>query len=220
MPFAQGVETAKHFVEEAKKIDKNAAKSVTDDLDPQLEQEILECQDGEDLFHPDFSHLNPDELDFKNDLTQVKKSIRNIEIKTSDEILEESPNLDKFQKMVLHVAIKFAQHLRMSRKGKIASPEGPLMMVHGGAGSGKSTVINVISQYIHKILRKDGDDPDCHYVLLAAFTGSAASNISGQTLHTLFSFNFGAGYQSLNDQARGKKYAKSNKDWTRNPRRY
>ena len=62
-----------------------------------------------------------------------------------------------------------------------------------------------MSQYIHKILRKEGDDPDCPYVLLAEFTGSAASNISGQTLHTLFYFNFGAGYQSLNDQNRDKK---------------
>jgi exonuclease III len=80
-------------------------------------------------------------------------------------------------------------------------------MVHGGAGSGKSTVIHVMCQYIHQILRKDGDDPDCPYVLLSAFTGGAASNIEGQTLHTLFSFNFGAGYQSLSDKNRDLKRA-------------
>merc|ERR1712030_154983 len=78
-------------------------------------------------------------------------------------------------------------------------------MVHGGAGSGKSTVIHVMSQYIHQILKKEGDTTECPYVLLAAFTGSAASNIQGQTLHTLFSFNFGSGYQSLSDKARDQK---------------
>ena len=78
-------------------------------------------------------------------------------------------------------------------------------MVHGGAGSGKSTVIHVLSQYLHHILKKEGDDPECPYVLLAAFTGSAASNIQGQTLHTLFSFNFGSGYQSLSDKTRDQK---------------
>ena len=78
-------------------------------------------------------------------------------------------------------------------------------MVHGGAGSGKSTLINVISQYVHQMLMKDGDDPDFPYVILSAYTGSAASNIEGQTLHTLFSFNFGAGFMSLSDKMRDEK---------------
>ena len=74
--------------------------------------------------------------------------------------------------------------------------------IHGGAGSGKSTLINVMSQFVHKILLRDGDDLDCPYVLLSAFTGTAAANINGQTLHTLFSFNFGSGYLSLSDKMR------------------
>ena len=87
------------------------------------------------------------------------------------------------------------------------SPSGPLIMVHGGAGSGKSTVIHVICQYVHKILRKEGDDPDCPYVVLSAYTGAAASNIHGQTLHTLFSFSFDAGFKSLSDKNRDIKRA-------------
>ena len=78
-------------------------------------------------------------------------------------------------------------------------------MVHGGAGSGKSTLINVIAQFIHHIMLRDGDDLDCPYVLLSAFTGTAAANIEGQTLHTLFSFNFGAGFLSLSDKMRDEK---------------
>ena len=79
------------------------------------------------------------------------------------------------------------------------------MIGHGGAGSGKSTVINVLYQHITHILTGDGDDPDCPNVVLSAFTGAAASNIMGQTLHTLFSFNFGSGFQSLADKARDQK---------------
>ena len=40
---------------------------------------------------------------------------------------------------------------------------------------------------------------------MSAFTGAAASNIEGQTLHTLFSFNFGAGFMSLTDKMRDEK---------------
>ena len=62
-----------------------------------------------------------------------------------------------------------------------------------------------LSQYVQHILRRDGDDPDCPYVILSAFTGTAAANIEGQTLHTLFSFNFGAGHMSLSDKMRDQK---------------
>ena len=52
-------------------------------------------------------------------------------------------------------------------------------MVHGGAGSGKSTVINVMKQWFHRILQSSGDNPDCPYILVTAPTGTAAANIRG-----------------------------------------
>ena len=58
---------------------------------------------------------------------------------------------------------------------------------------------------VQNILRQEGDDPDCPYILLSAYTGTAAANINGQTLHTLFTFNFGAGYISLSDKMRDEK---------------
>ena len=205
MPFSQGVETARHYVQQAMNEESKTKSNVGDHLDPELEKEKLENEDGEELPHPDYVQINPDDLDMENNMTQIRKLIRTIELKSADDMLKDARNLDRFQKVVLHIAIKFVQDLKLARKGKIPFPMAPLLMVHGGAGSGKSTVIHVMSQYIHKILQKEGDDPDCPYILLAAFTGAAASNINGQTLHTLFSFNFGAGYQSLNDKARDKK---------------
>ena len=149
--------------------------------------------------------VNPDELEFESNVKQIKKTLRRIDVKTADQILKEARKLDEFQKRSLHVAVNFAQDVIIARKGKIPYPSSPFLMVHGGAGSGKSTLINVISQHFHQIMLRDGDDLDCPYVLLSAYTGTAAANIEGQTLHTLFSFNFGAGFLSLSDKMRDEK---------------
>ena len=78
-------------------------------------------------------------------------------------------------------------------------------MVHGGAGSGKSTVINTLAKWVHYILQKPGDDPDCPYIAISAYTGAAACNVNGQTLHSLFSFNFGPGFLTMSDKIRDQK---------------
>ena len=79
------------------------------------------------------------------------------------------------------------------------------MIIHGGAGCGKSTVINILKQWAHLILQQPGDDPDCPYVLVCAPTGTAASNIRGQTMHTAFGFSFSNQFFSLSDKQRDKK---------------
>ena len=84
-------------------------------------------------------------------------------------------------------------------------PTAPLLVVQGGAGSGKSTVIDAISQQVEKILRTTGDDPSSPYIIRAAFTDTAAANIRGQTMHNAFSFNFGNEFMSLGDKSRDKR---------------
>ena len=80
-------------------------------------------------------------------------------------------------------------------------------MVHGGAGAGKSTVINVLAQWTQKILQQEGHDVDCPSVIKTAFTGSASSNIEGQTLHASFGFAFDNKHYSLSDKSRDQKRA-------------
>ena len=201
LPFAQGIEEARHYIAEAMKQEKT--ENVGNHLDPEHEHEILECEEEEQELHPDFVQLNPDEQDFENDLKQTKKTLRNIELKATNEILYDARCLDQFQKKILHRGIRFAQDINIARKGKKSYPRASFMIGHGGAGSGKSTVINVLYQHITNILRRD--DPACPNVMLSAFTGAAASNIMGQTRHTLFSFIFGSGFQSLADKARDQK---------------
>ena len=71
----------------------------------------------------------------------------------------------------------------MSQQRKNLPPSSLNVIVHGGAGTGKSTVINILKQWCHLILQQPGDDPDYPYVIVAAPTGTAAANVRGQTLH-------------------------------------
>ena len=64
-----------------------------------------------------------------------------------------------------------------ARKPENALPKPLLVMVHGGAGAGKSTVINVVASWFQKILQQEGDSIDQPYVLKTSFTGCAAANI-------------------------------------------
>ena len=89
--------------------------------------------------------------------------------------------------------------------GNTAYPKPPRIIVQGGAGSGKSTVISTLVQCMEKIFRKEGDNPEHPYILVCAPTGTAAAVIHDQTLHHSFSFNLGIEYMSLSDKARDLK---------------
>ena len=83
-------------------------------------------------------------------------------------------------------------------------PKPPLIKMHGGAGSGKSTVIKAISAMCEywMALHNNDSDPDRPAVVKLAPTGRAASEIDGLTLHSALNFKFGNEYTSLPDQLR------------------
>ena len=59
-----------------------------------------------------------------------------------------------------------------------------LAVLHGGAGTGKSTVIKAVSEGLERILRNQpGKDFSGPKIILMAPTGKAAYNIGGQTIH-------------------------------------
>ena len=92
--------------------------------------------------------------------------------------------LDSDQRVVVDKAVAYAKDLIKPNTLRLANLTPPLIVVQGGAGTGKSMVIDVVTQHIEKILRKPGDDPSHPYVLKLAYTGTAAANIRGQTLHS------------------------------------
>ena len=61
-----------------------------------------------------------------------------------------------------------------------------LCALHGGAGTGKSTVIHAIHQGLYRLLKKSGQDHSIQHILHVAPTGKAASNIHGTTIHKAF----------------------------------
>ena len=66
----------------------------------------------------------------------------------------------------------------------------------GGAGAGKSVVIRALYQSLYRSLNlRDGENPDDIRILLCAYMGFAAFNISGQTICSAFHKKI---YQSTN----------------------
>ena len=105
----------------------------------------------------------------------------------------------------MDIGVKYSKDIVKARHSSSRPPDPIYLMVDGGAGSGKSTVINVLAQWVQIILQKEGDNPDCPSVLKVAPTGTAASYIDGQTLHTAFSFSFDGRPLSLTDKARDQR---------------
>ena len=117
MPFSEGVQEARELVEAMEEAVKD--KDIGNELDPEYEQEVVECLDENEEAHPDFIQVDPENLGVEGNLKQIKKTLRGIELKSSDELLLEARNLDQFQKRVLHIAIKFAYDTILARKGNI-----------------------------------------------------------------------------------------------------
>ena len=155
--------------------------------------------------HPEYLHLDTDGLTEYKDERIPSSLFKSIVIPDMKELRIETQRLDEFQKEVINISVGYAKDIVKSRRDGNSAPKPIYLIVHGGAGAGKSTVISLVSKWCHSILAKDGDDVECPYIIKTAFTGTAASNIEGQTLHTSFSFNFDNKHYSLSDKKRDEK---------------
>ena len=86
------------------------------------------------------------------------------------------------------------------------NPEKQLcLFITGGAGVGKSVVIRILYQALHRRLcSESGQNPEDIRILLCAYTGLAAYNIQGSTLHSAFCIepNKKLTYKQLSDDKR------------------
>ena len=76
MEHLESVEEARYFVEE---LQKNQVEDVGDQLDAQNVQDELECMEEDIIEHPDFAHLNPDELETLESNSSKAQPMRMIE---------------------------------------------------------------------------------------------------------------------------------------------
>ena len=203
MEHLESVEEARLMVEQSNK-DENL-ELIGNEINATHEQEKDDCAEEGVSEHPDYIHLDTDGISLDDRPNQQSSLFKQFEIPSKEALVKETRKLDCNQREILNIAIRYARDLVKSRRDGNEAPNPVYLIGHGGAGAGKSTVINLVSQWCHLILSKSGDDANCPYILKTAFTGTAASNIEGQTLHTSFSFNFDNKHYSLSDKKRDEK---------------
>ena len=203
MEWIEDVEEARYYVEEVLKNDVNLEET-GESLDPGMEQEEIDC-DIEGIEEDEkFSHLDPEglkDVDFPDSGNWYRK----LELLDTTILESETHNLDRWQRKVLDNGIKFARELKKYANGSNIVPTPENLIVIGGAGAGKSTVIQCLSQWCHRILAASGDDPNSPYILKPATTGAAATINEGSTVHSLLGFDFSSKHSSLTDKKREQK---------------
>ena len=175
--------------------------NIGDILDPENELNELEC--AHEGFTEDPCNLQTELQPEKNQSSS--NSFQKVQLLSKEQLRNKYLQCDLDQLLVIDIASTYANSIRKSTNGSSKPDKAPLVIVSGGAGTGKSHTINVLEQTVERILRKAGDELNCPYILKAAPTGVAAANISGTTLHSALSFSFGSNYESLSDKKRDLK---------------
>ena len=200
MEFLEDVSEARYFAEAHQRNEDTG-----EVIDPQGEQEVDDCEYEGIIDHPDFPDLDLEALEEEVKKKSKEKTYRPIDLDDIEVLMEKTRKLDYYQRKVTEVGIRYARNIVKAIKSKNPMPTAPKFMVHGGAGSGKSTVIKILKQWVHLILQSSGDNPDCPYIFVTAPTGTAAANVRGQTMHSAFGFSFGNEHFSLSDKKRDEK---------------
>ena len=201
LPHLESVTTGREKAEQF-------ASDIGDILDANKELEDDIAQDEGEHEIPEMAVKDPASSGALNVEQPSSKSnngaYRRIEVQDDKELYEKVRHLDPEQRFVIDKAMAFArQFVRADNQvGKNDWPSPPQMVVLGNGGTGKSHVIDILSQLLQKTFSRSGDDPDHPYILRLAFTGNAALLIKGQTLNSVFNLPFGNDMNSLMDKIR------------------
>ena len=200
MEWMEDIEEARYFVEETMK-NKVDIEETGDILDSEMHKEGIECEMEGIEEDEQYIHLDPEGLKDLN-YTNPGNWYRKLELLDTQDLESMTCRLDVWQRKVVDRGIKYARELRKFFNGYGSLPKSPNVVTIGGAGAGKSTVIECLAQWVHRILNKSGDDPNSPYVLKAATTGAASTLIEGSTVHSSLGFDFSSKHTSLNDKKR------------------
>ena len=205
MEWLDPVNEARHFVEEIKKDDINLD-DVEAVLDAEKMQADLDCEDEEVVIDPQYEHLDLGNHN-ENEFTPGNNWCKSIDLIGDDQLYRNALRLDKNQRKVLDICLRYARDVVKARNHKNLIPDPPNLIVLGGAGSGKSTVIQNVIQWCQKTLQRSGDDPQMPYIIATATTGAASVIIEGMTLHSALGFDYSNKHSSLSDKKREVKRA-------------
>ena len=104
------------------------------------------------------------------------------------------------QMNVLRKVISSCKDIVKARHNPLVKPKPVRLIVHGGAGVGKSKTIHSLARHAERILRERGNNPLHPSVILCAFTAKAAKLIGGTTIHSAFGFKVGKEVSTLSDK--------------------
>jgi hypothetical protein len=125
-----------------------------------------------------------------------------IDITQGDEMLDSARKLVKEQRQIFQRVITYCTNYCKAKKSDERLPEQLFLKVNGGAGVGKTMLIQTTAQWAEKIMRTSCPDTRFPVVLKVAPTGKAASLINGLTLHSAFHLKFGNEITSIPDNQR------------------
>ena len=95
--------------------------------------------------------------------------------------------LNEGQQDLFSYIMKWATQYMLNKDNDEIEPDPFHIFLSGGAGVGKSFLVNVIIEYLKKTLMFPGQNSDEHpSIAITASTGKAACNINGTTLHSAF----------------------------------
>ena len=163
--------------------------------------DLLESDEEED--NNEFSMINPDLIDFDvdngnnaNNVPIAPTTINNV-LLPNDQYYDKCSQLNEGQLHLFYFIMKYAINCRFAEKNNQPPPEPFNIFLSGGAGVGKSFLVNVITEYLKRILRYPNQTLDEPSVLVTASTGKAATNINGTTLHSAFHLPVKTGNRSF-----------------------
>ena len=145
-----------------------------------------------------------DKLSSNNITAPMDRLFKRVEIMDMDLLLNSTRNLDDDQLYSLNYLVDYVKQHKKALLTNIPVPDPVFLKIFGSAGTGKSHLIRLVSQWVELIMRTEGDNPDVPYIIRTSFTGAAASAIDGQTLHSSFALNFSGASTSLDDKKRDK----------------
>ena len=197
-PYSNEIEEMKVLLESS---DSTRPEHLCDTLDGEGQQENMDVEDA--LPPIDDSEL-PQEVGENESLDFIDSDYARFKPIASKDIgvmKNEACKLSLEQRIVFDKIIRFCKEEIIAEKTGEITTKPPLLIAHGGAGVGKSFLINTLSGWIDKISKREGLHPLQPYVLLLAPTGVAANNIGGTTLHTGLDFKIGNKYIPLSSES-------------------
>ena len=177
MPYLESVIEARNRAEQFES-------DIGAELDANREQEEDEGREEGEHENPDMAVKDPTTSGALNiDPTADSRyaGFRRIEVQSDNELLAKLRSLDPEPRFAVDKAVEYARRLKMAENqlGKNEWPSQLNLLIIGDGGTGKSHVIDVMSQLLHCTLKTRGYDPNQPCVLRLAFTGNAALLIKG-----------------------------------------